>query len=371
MSKKDYFSMLLTFSMLITSNSNAAELALDSISTSGLGNANAGAAADAKDPSSIYFNPALLSKLEGQQSHITLYKVSSKLATSNNKLKIKDKHSILGSASLTKRLNDKYSSGFAVTVPFAFKTDKYELHTINYGLYLAHSYNNHSFGIAVIGQQIETRSMPNPRKVGKDLSLAWNLGFLYDITEKIHAGLSYRSYVEHTIKATYPQSTDESSTKKQNYSDLTLPDSLSFSFSYDVSDKLRLLADATLTKWERYSPDKKSQWRYSIGATFKLDSKQTYRIGLALDESATRSTDTIEDTSLYHLIENAYLKSDRLLVSLGIGFKISDTIGLDIGYAHVFFDDTAINIAQKANGTSPFNVEPSVDILSTQINFKF
>lgn len=51
---------------LITTNVHAAGFAIAENSASGMGNAFAGASAIAEDASTIYFNPAGLSKLDGR-----------------------------------------------------------------------------------------------------------------------------------------------------------------------------------------------------------------------------------------------------------------------------------------------------------------
>ena len=159
---------------------------------------------------------------------------------------------------------------------------------------------------------------------------------------------------------------------------ITLPESLSISLSHAVNEKWQFLADATYTKWERYdkvvidfvnpvqanstlSPNHKNQWRYSIGTSFKVDSKQTYRMGLALDKTSVRSPTA-------RLVRSP--GNDRLWLSFGYGNKISDTLSFDIGYAHLFIDDTAIANSHVLFGTVNGSYEQEADILSFQVSWK-
>ena len=70
--------------ILIATNVNAAGFALIENGASGLGNAYAGASAVAEDASTTYFNPAGLSKLEGQQFLFAGHFISTKSAFTNS-----------------------------------------------------------------------------------------------------------------------------------------------------------------------------------------------------------------------------------------------------------------------------------------------
>ncbi|MCW8986382.1 MAG: outer membrane protein transport protein, partial [Gammaproteobacteria bacterium] len=63
---------------------------------------------------------------------------------------------------------------------------------------------------------------------------------------------------------------------------------------------------------------------------------------------------------------------DRFWVSLGFGYKMSDTSSIDVGYSHLFFDDTAINNTDASfSHTLTGTYDISVDIFSAQYIWKF
>ena len=91
------------------------------------------------------------------------------------------------------------------------------------------------------------------------------------------------------------------------------------------------------------------------------------RTGLAYDEtpipSAERRTPRIPG-------------NDRTWLSFGMSYIIDNQSSVDIGYSHLFIDDTEINNTLETsisalNATLTGTYEASVDIISVQWNRKF
>ena len=448
LNKKVFAVSILT--SLITSNVNAAGFALIENGASGLGNAYAGASAVAEDASTTYFNPAGLSKLDGQQYVFVGHYISTKAELSNNgslnatgAIAATGANADGGGGSLvpsffySKKLNDKWAYGLGITVPFGLGTEydenwvgryhavKSEIQTLNINPSASYKVNDKfSVGFGVNIQRIEATlsnkidsaatcngtafaaacsgaglgvgnignaSLDSSQSLtGDDLSFGWNFGLLYDINDTTRVGLAYRSQVEHTLEGNVdftinPNLQGLLNTFAPNVltdtaitADLTVPESLSISFFHSMNDKWQILADVTWMKWERYdklvvnfassqgpstsTPNYQNQLRYSIGASFKADSNKTYRMGLALDESAVRNADARTARSP---------GNDRLWLAFGFGYQTSETLGFDVGYTHLFIDDTAINNQQTGKGTLTGSYDQSVDILSAQLNWKY
>ena len=103
--------------------------------------------------------------------------------------------------------------------------------------------------------------------------------------------------------------------------------------------------------------------RYSVGVNYQADSKWVYRAGLALDETPIA---TAEDRT------PRLADDDRLWVSFGFGYKMSDSSSIDVGYTHIFFDEIAINNEDPSfHHTLTGTYDVSVDIFSAQYNWKF
>ena len=115
------------------------------------------------------------------------------------------------------------------------------------------------------------------------------------------------------------------------------------------------------------SPQLPENWEktfcYSLAMNYQADPKWIYRAGVALDETPVPSA---EDMTA-RIPDN-----DRIWLSLGFGYKMSDSFGIDVGYSHLFFDDIAINNTDASFGhTLTGSYEVSVDIFSAQFNWNF
>lgn len=224
---------------------------------------------------------------------------------------------------------------------------------------------------------------------GDGLSFGFNLGLLYEPSEGTRIGASYRSKIKHKLKgkALYDLDTGlpfiigAGVTKFENRdikASVELPDSFSLSLAHKVNNRLEILADITHTQWSTFQellvtdlagnevsrvPEKwKDVTRVSLGANYKYNDKLTLRTGIAFDEepipSATLRTPRIPG-------------NDRTWLSVGAGYKLNKKLKLDLGYSHLFLDETPIDNTDE-NGYSLKGLYDShVDILSAQVNYTF
>ena len=149
-------------------------------------------------------------------------------------------------------------------------------------------------------------------------------------------------------------------------------------------DKITYLADITWTGWSSFdelrivydsgtpSPtvtteDWDDTFRYSVGFDYQYSDKMVLRSGLAYDEtpipSPERRTARIPG-------------NDRTWLSFGLTYMLDDQSSIDVGYSHLFIDDTEINNTLESsdprlNATLTGTYTASVDILSVQWNKKF
>lgn len=452
LNKKVFAVSILT--SIISSNTNAAGFALIENGASGLGNAYAGASAVAEDSSTIYFNPAGLSKIKGKNYLIVGHILSSNNEFTNNGSTAITTAPLSGgnggnsvgtsfvpSFFYSRTLNDKWSFGLGVTVPFGNSVEydpdwvgryqgiKTEISTLNINPSASYKVSDKfsvGFGVSVqqidatLSNKLDSAAICNgapfsafcagagldPTQIGNaaldssqtltgdSWDFGWNVGLLYDISEQTRLGVSYRSKVDHGVKGNVdftvnanlqailnalPAPSNNLFTDTGITTRLILPETLSLSLSHNIDSKWKILADATWTKWERYkelvvdfdnpvqsnstlTPNYQSQWRYSLGASYKADAKTTYRMGVALDETAIRSATarTVRSPG-----------TDKLWLSFGYGRELSDGLSFDIGYTHIFISDPSIENSHAAFGTVKGTFEQSSDILSAQFNWKF
>jgi len=118
-----------------------------------------------------------------------------------------------------------------------------------------------------------------------------------------------------------------------------------------------LLADVTWTRWSRFDElavefdnplqpaiVEEQDWddtvRISLGAAFRPTERWVLRAGIAYDESPI--PDEFQRPRL--------VVGDRVLVGVGAGYRLSDTVRLDIGYMHSFSEDVEVDISNPGAG---------------------
>lgn len=417
-------------SVLITASvtANAAGFALIEQSGSGMGNAFAGAAAVAEDASTIYFNPAGMTYVEGTQIVGTLHLINTS-ADFNDKGSINgtarplgDEGSNAGDLSFVpnfyykRDISDTIKFGLGISVPFGLKTEydkdwlgrfqavKSEVKTININPSLAFKVNDQlslGAGLSAMRLEAELTSAVNfgpfgegySRVKGDDWGFGFNLGAIYQATSDTRLGIAYRSKVEQhldgDVKFDHPAGLPApflAATPNGNVTaDVTLPESLSLSVFSKLDDKWDLLGDVTWTRWSQFqelrvvrdsgstltvTPENwDNTMRYSIGVNYHYSDSLKLRAGLAYDEEA------ISDSYRTARIPG----NDRKWLTLGLGWQATAMTKLDVGYAHLFISDADINDDQSTPiAPSPFgkgaingDYDGSVDILSVQVSHNF
>ncbi len=238
----------------------------------------------------------------------------------------------------------------------------------------------------------------NAEVSGDDTSFGFNVGLLFKANDKTRFGVSYRSGIDHklegkadfTVNNALAQIKTSATTNLQQVlgatrladRDITavanLPESVSFSVAHKANSKLELLADATWTGWSSFdelrikdkagatvtvTPEQWDDvWRISAGGKYRKNDRLTLRAGVAYDESPVPGP---------KFRTPRLPGNDRTWVSAGANYKINKKMDIDFGYSHLFVDDTPIENTD-ANGYTVSGVyEADIDIISTQLNWKF
>ena len=355
-----------------------------------MGTANAGAA-EAADASTIYYNPAGLTNVEGTTASVDLAVVAPKSSfnftqattgagvavnPASNGGKFLDTHYV-PHAYFSKQINDKYTVGVGVFVPFGASADfdsdfagryyirQTELQSVNINPTLAIKLDDrNSVGIGVSAQyfdaslerdyNIRALVASNPataaaagfyagasdshaKVTGNDWGYGFNLGYMFKPNDDTRIGVAYRSQIKHELKGdvTFTQPTglppnigllavinagiaaglaNGSASVK-----VTTPESLSVNGFHKLDDKWSIMGDVTWTRHSRL---------------------QEIRINLPTSTDPTRNT-TFE----------AKWK-DTVKVSVGASYKLNDQWTLRGGY---MYDQSPVPDAAHALTTLPDN----------------
>ncbi|PLX98942.1 MAG: hypothetical protein C0623_10755 [Desulfuromonas sp.] len=429
-------------------NAMASGFAIAEQSVSGLGNAFAGGSAAAEDASTVWHNPAGMTQIEGKQFvgslHIIIPKAEFKNNGSNTVFAAPlsggnggDAGGVVPVPNLyyTETFDTGWSFGLGVNAPFGFATEydsdwvgryhgvKSAVETININPSAAHRLNDkfsYGFGIsiqyldaeltnAIDFGALETLGFFAPAVFGMtpqgddgftaaegdSWGFGYNLGFLYNITEKQRVGLSYRSKIEHDVEGdvdwTLPSTGgfDLTMAALNQFQDggvkvnIELPSTASLSY-FGQFNKLALMADISWTEWSvldelvlDYADGTQNgvtqfQWddsmRYSIGVSYDLNETSRLRGGLAFDESP---------------IPNDELRGvrvpgeDRTWLTVGYSQEFSKTWSFEAAFAHIMTDDPVINktdptsVENNTRGFLQGEYDATVNILSAQLNYNF
>jgi long-chain fatty acid transport protein len=382
---------------------HAAGFALIEQNASGLGNAYAGQAAAATDASTVFFNPAGMTYLPDRQVVVVGHLIRPQAeftgtvspAIGGGNGGDAGDLALVPNAYLVYRLTPDVHLGVGMNAPFGLKTEydpdwkgrtqavKSEVKTINLNPSIAWKASETlSLGAGMSIQYAEATLTNSAGGAGlatvkgDDYGWGFNLGALWQVSEATRVGLAYRSEVEHTLGGDVGFSAAATLNGPVN-ADVTLPDSASLSLFHKLDSRWDLLADITWTGWSDFkelrivrtngnvlgTPTEENwddSYRYSLGANYRLNDRLTLRGGLAFDETP------VSDAFRTARIPD----EDRTWIAFGAQYRLSRKSAIDIGYAHLFIRDAAIDKAE--NGvTLAGSYEASVDILSAQLTLGF
>lgn len=226
-----------------------------------------------------------------------------------------------------------------------------------------------------------------------DWGFGLNFGILLEPTDQTRFGFAYRSKVEVDLggDVVLSEATAGSLTFGSSV-EASLPSTLLLSAYHEVNPKTAVMADIIWTQWSGIdaleaslsNPVSSSNGtstiiplqfedtiRVAVGASYKYNNAVTLRAGLAFDETP------IKDPQHRPA---ALPDEDRIWLDFGLGYRLSNDLSFDIGYAHLFIDDPSINSTDSHSSASPvptgFHIlngkyDADTNIISAQANWKF
>ncbi len=400
-----------SFLALTATSTYGAGFQLQERSTVGLGRAFSGEAAIADDASVIASNPAGMILLDGTSISAGLSyirpgatargsNVSAGGATANSN-DVGDEV-VVPAFYISHKINNDLAIGLGSFTTYGLSTD-YDfgptgaglpdtstLESVNLQLSAAYRLNSKltlgaGFNILYADGTINNSpAAPGSGRVanieGDDLGYGYNIGLLYEMSEKTRFGLHYRSKID--LKLEGDASTDAPLPTLSNLDttlSTTLPETIEFSAYHEVNDSWAIHGDIILTRWSRYNglapltpvapvnaalaaegdPIWKDVYRFSLGTTHKYSDDLTLRAGIAFDRSPVS-----EESRNLRIPDQ-----DRLWLSIGASYAISENYNFDIAYTHIFIKDADITPGpgQAYSG----EVSGDVDILSVGISGSF
>ncbi|CAI8714873.1 long-chain fatty acid transport protein [Pseudomonas sp. IT-196MI5] len=399
-------------------------LSINEQSVSSAGTAYAGRSSAALDASTVYGNPAGLSKIKRREvsGGFALFKVNSDIKNAHGdasgthkgdsvplttipfgylSIPIDERFTFgLGMYALYGLVND-YESSFQGRYHGSYS--KVQVKTLNSAV--AYRINDHvSVGGGLTLNRIENNMQTylatgqlnggTDTKItikGNDNAVGYNFGLMVDLNDSTTWGVTYHSKLDFHVNGHTQVSNSPSAFgldgKYSNKIDITLPESLDTSFTHHFNERWTGYLGATWTRWSRvqrieavnsgvpplgqqlgfnsFGDDFKlhDTWSMAVGASYQLSPQWLLRSGFAYDPSPARNAD-----------RNVRLPvGDRKAVTLGIGFSPDTDLTIDLAYGYLWESTTSVSQA-NTTGVQPgysAKYDNSAHIIGTQITYRF
>lgn len=411
---------LSALAILTPAAANAAGFYIQEQSVRGLGSAFSGSVTSIDDASTIYFNPAGMTKLDRAQVNagVHLLVPSAELDDTGstflgapvgggdggnpyNPTPVPN-----GFAAMPLLDDNSLWGGIGVTAPFGLASDygddwfgrfdsiKTELKVINIQPSLAYKATNWlSIGAGVDIQYADaeltsavsdTLAEGESKLKGDDWSVGYNVGLIIKPVETTEIGMHYRSAISHELDGrisvegltglvpTAPNFTTGGT------ADLDLPDMATFGVAHQVTPDLRLMAQATWFGWNNFqditaisdagaeltsvTQNYQTTWAFAVGAEYDINDQWTVRGGYQFDETPTTDEFRTSRTP----------DGDRNWFSLGATYNWNPNMSIDMAATYINVDDGVINVSRN-NGLAAVNADTDGDvgIFALGLNYKF
>lgn len=413
--------------MATADNAYAGGFLLQEQSQKEIGRAFSGSAASADSPSTIYYNPAGMTELDGLQMSTGVTALFVDSGQRNIGSTISDysptAYTVTGGdggnpfATATP-VPASYASwqvgnsgvwlGLGISSPFGLKLryepdffGRYEslyskLLTINAQPSFAYKLSDSvSIGGGVDIQYADatlTSARPSAtpggtdgyiRMSGDDVSVGWNVGILAKLNGGTRVGLHYRSRVKHELKGEYATGLGSTNVTRPIVSPITMPDIVTAGISAPIGEGTRLMVTGRYYNWSVFQRilivfgdgstgerdyHYRDSWSVAAGIDRQIGDRLTLRAGTMFDKTPTNS----------QFLSTRVPDGDRTWASAGLSYRLNDHLTLNASYAHVFINgQTMVRPDNFSIGTGAVTVTTrsrqsgNVDMIATSVSARF
>lgn len=377
---------LIACSLGLSTSALANGVYLNEQSASAAGTAYAGRSSSALDASTLYSNPAGLSKISRTE-------ISGGFALVEANVDINDAH---GAANGTNKgdsvpsaaipfgffstpVNDRFTAGIGLYVPAGLTNDYEDSYQGRYfGSYSAAKVITLQPTLALrINDRISIGAGPTFNRIdgklqnylatgalnngtdtrisvsGDDTAIGYNLGILADITDNTTWGLTYHSKVDYHLEGT-TKVTDAPAFlgvngKYDGRLDITLPETIDTSITHHFDDRWTGYLGTVWSRWERLEKIEVNNsgvpssavgsrlaqiteplnwhntWSFAVGGAYQMSPEVTLRAGFAYDPSPTDNQN-----------RNVRIPTgNRKSIALGMGYSPSADFTVDLAYGYI------------------------------------
>ncbi len=397
----------------------ASGFALNEQSVSGMGTGFAGRSSSADDASTVFGNPAGMSRLKREQVTVGAAAVIAKSDISGSGTfpgsNDGDMVPFVGvpMGYYVKPIDDHWTVGFGVYAPFGLMTEyedeaqsrywakKSYVEVITFQPTVSYAFNDKvSIGFGPTFNRIKgelSSNILNPRSLGSndgevkikgdDTAVGYNIGVLVQATDSTRLGLTYHSMVDYKLEGNTKVNSaligPFSGSKFDAELKIKTPESVDFSVTHELDDQWTLYAGSTWTRWSRleaitvnnevpaplagqFGTISEEQnwhdtWAHAIGASYKLNKEWVLRTGFTVDQSPTNNHDRSPRIPT----------GDRSVFSLGAGYSPTEDMTIDLAYSYLWEEDTKVDLASPSKGAYKAKYENSAHGIGASLTYRF
>lgn len=396
----------------LSTQAMAAGFALNEQSISGMGTSFAGRSSSADDATTLFGNPAGMSRLKREEVSFGMAAIHAKTEIKNNSGSFSSPVPVLNGpidgsndgdmvpftavpmGYYVKPIDDKWAVGVGIYVPFGLVTDyesgyqgRYfgdysEVRVITVQPTVSYRFNEKlsvGFGPTInrIDGELQSAS-PNAgslgsndgrvKVTGNDTALGFNAGLLYEFTPQTRAGITYHSKVAYTLEGDTKLSgagfdVAGASGKYDASLDLDTPESVDVSLTHELNDQWTLYGGAMWTRWSRFEaiiiendgiPGPLQGNLAPIVEEQDWHDTWSYAIGAAykLNREWTLRTGLAFDQSPTNNLHRSprIPTGDRTAISFGLAWSPNDDVTVDLAYSYLREEEVDISRSRTYQG---------------------
>ncbi len=413
MKKTTWFKTTLALAIgALSGQALAAGFALNEQSISGMGTSFAGRSSSADDATTLFGNPAGMSRLKREEVSFGMAAIHAKTDIKNSSGSFSGP--ALGGATLpyggsndgdmvpftavpmgyyVKPIDDQWAVGVGIYVPFGLVSDyesgyqgRYfgdysEVRVITVQPTVSYRFNEKlsvGFGPTInrIDGELQSAS-PNAtgplgsndgrvKVTGDDTALGFNAGVLYEFSPSTRAGLTYHSKVDYKLEGDTRLSGPGFGAASGKYKaslDLETPESVDVSVTHDLNDQWTLYAGAMWTRWSRFEaiiienqgiPGPLQGNLAPIVEEQDWHDTWSYAVGAAykLNREWTLRAGLAFDQSPTNNVHRSprIPTGDRTAVSLGLAWNPTNDVTVDLAYSYLWEEEIDVNRSRTYQG---------------------
>ena len=363
-------------------------------SAGSLGDYHAGGAAEADDASSIFYNPAGMSRIKNQQfsfgvalidlgiqfnGSTYLYGTSTPLGTTTAPVP-GDTFNIVPNIHYVYPIDNHWAVGFEETSPFGLSTDYHdtvhednrlndfvdwaatqtELVTINFNPSVSYAFNDHfsvGMGVDVMYGQATYDNVAILAPLDNQLAgwgYGYNAGILWQPLPSTRLGMSYRSAVTINAEGDSQFNTGALANTSKVSASFPLPATSIVSLYHDFTQRFAMMASAFYTQWSSFHElvihnmaqskgvapvtvglieNYRDTWNYAVGAIYKINKVFSVESGFGHDQPPTQIP--YRDIRLPD--------NNRYVGSIGLNVHPNNRFKWSFGWTHFFQGATTVD----------------------------